>query len=89
MTQVLAGEVAFTESAARDITGAIERMVTRAPSSPAMPAPGTLSRVPWPQATPNEFGLEEQPRTQTPRRPRAKRGAPRRREELRAGLAGT
>lgn len=63
MTQVLAGEVAFTESAARDITGAIERMVTRAPLEPRdARAWHIILRSLGSQATPNEFGLEEQPR---------------------------
>ncbi len=63
MTAVLAGQVAFTESAAKDITGAIERMVTRAPLEPRdARAWHIILRSLGSKATPNEFGLEEQPR---------------------------
>lgn len=63
MTEVLAGEIAFTDAAARDITGAIERMVTRAPLEPRdARAWHIILRSLGSAATPGQFGLEEQPR---------------------------
>ena len=63
MTEVLAGQVAFTESAAKDITGAIERMVTRAPLEPRdARAWHIILRSLGSSATPSEFGLDEQPK---------------------------
>ena len=61
MTEVFAGQIARTESAAKDITAAIERMVTRAPLEPRdARAWHLMLRALGSAATPKRFGLGEQ-----------------------------